>query len=195
MSTPGTKRGTFRGSRSRYNVSPAMRRWTRAVMLMLVPIVLTCCGGRGRARSGDDEADDELLSLNAHSTGDGRTALRIENVSDGPLVLSRGVAIEALELFGESQQNQELEEYGIESSHFFLISSCDQPTSGCVTLEPGASLQTIPWSGYYSEPQCPSDTPSDYAAPSGRYRFVVTACSGGRQFFSAPFEHGAAELK
>lgn len=127
--------------------------------------------------------------MRERASADGLTALVVQNVSEVSLMLSRGVDIEALELFGEHHESRELEDFGIEASHFFLVEDCEQPTSGCLTLEPGETMTTVPWTGYYSEPQCPREAPSDYAAPSGRYRFVITACGGGLQFPGPPFEH------
>jgi hypothetical protein len=156
---------------------------------MLTLVVLVGCGRSGHPRSGSDLAEGALLRMTAQPVGDGRMALVVENVSEQTLLLSRGVEIEALELDGASHENQELTDYGVPATAFFLISECGQSTQGCLTLEPEESLRTIPWTGFYAQPQC-SDVdgaPSDYAASSGTYRFVITACSGGHRFESPPF--------
>ena len=161
------------------------------VLLLVSLVVLVGCGRSSRPRSGDDAAA-ELLRLTPHPIGDGRVALVVENVSDQTLLLSRGLAIEALEVSGASSDERQQDELGIPATDYFLISDCDQSTSGCVSLEPGESMRTVPWSGYYAEPQCPNDAPSDYAAARGRYQFVVSACSGGHRFESPSFEFSGA---
>jgi hypothetical protein len=158
-----------------------------SVALLMVVFVLAACGGASR-RSGAAPSDDELLRLRGEPSGDGEMAVVVENVSDRALVVSREVAIEAVELTGADYQGRELSDFSVEPRFFFLVESCDQETTGCVSLEPGESLRTVPWTGTYAAPQCPRETPSDYPAPTGRYRFVVTACSGGYRFYSPAFD-------
>jgi hypothetical protein len=165
-----------------------------AVALVLVlSNALAGCGRAPEPRSAEAPREDELLRLTAQPSGDGEVALVVENLSGRSLILSRGVVIEALEVAGQGYEGRELSDYGVRAADFFLVEGCDEPASGCVTLEPGASLRTVPWTGYYAAPQCPRETPSDYAAPSGTYRFVATACSGGLRFEGEPFHYAAPE--
>lgn len=157
------------------------------VFFMFVSIV-TACGGASR-RPGAAPPDGDPLLLRAEPAGGGEMALVVENASDHALVVSRAVAIEAIELAGADYQGRELSDFSVEPGDFFLVENCDQETTGCLSLEPGESLRTVPWTGMYAAPQCPRETPSDYAAPTGRYRFVVTACSGGYRFPSPPFDY------
>lgn len=166
-----------------------MSRTLRLVSPLLILLAHQGCGRTPSPRTGQEPSEDEPLLMSEQTSAAGLTALVIQNVTDTSLMLSRGVEIEALELFGTHHESHELEDYSIEASHFFLIENCDQPTNGCLTLESEETMRTIPWTGYYAAPQCQQETPSDYAAPSGRYRFVVTACGGGLRFSGPPFEH------
>lgn len=162
---------------------------THVFRWVVLPVVLALAGcGRSTGVRSGSAAEGELLRLTPHPTGDGGVALIVENVSDQTLLLSRELAIVPVEISGASHDEGELTDYGIPASSFFLISDCSQSTRGCLSLAPEEEMRTVAWTGYYAEPQCPRDAPSDYAAPTGRYRFVVTACSGGHRFESPPFE-------
>jgi hypothetical protein len=165
---------------------------TRANIIVLAVVLLAAqsgCGQRPAPRTGVELQGVDALEMTASISPEGLTSLVVQNVSDVSLMISRGVEIEALEVFGVEHESHELEDFGIEATDFFLVEDCEQPARGCLTIEPGETIRSVPWTGYYAEPQCPRETPSDYAAPSGRYRFVITACGGGQRFPGPPFDH------
>jgi hypothetical protein len=161
----------------------AFRRATLAAGL----VALAGCAGATRGAGG---GEGELLRLVPERGEDGQVALRAENVFRRSVMLARAVRIEAVEVFGTDYSARELEGFGV-SEGFFLVATCEDRTDGCLQLDPGESIRTVPWSGRYAVPQCDRETASDYPAPPGRYRFVVTACGGGGRFPSEPFLVGS----
>lgn len=167
---------------------PVGPRPLRAPALALA--LLAACASSPRRGGTGTAAEDEPLRMTVEASEDGGVALRVQNATARPVVVQRALQIEAVEVFGTAYSSRELAGFGV-SDELFLIEECGQPTGGCVQIEPGEPLRAVPWTGTYAVPQCDRDAPSDYPAPPGRYRFVVTACSGGARFRSEPFARGA----
>jgi hypothetical protein len=74
-------------------------------------------------------------------------------------------------------------------TNFALQEQCAaRPPPDCVTLEQGATLKPLPWTGFYCASQCPSPCRLDGHVPTGSYRFDVSTCDKAEKFTSAEFK-------
>jgi hypothetical protein len=94
--------------------------------------------------------------------------VHVENTGAAPLSLRRNVTV-------ARREGNAWHEVG--AAGLLLRRSCADPEpSRCVTLAPGASLDTAPWTGTTGDAQCVCTRCGP--APAGSYRFDVTTCAG-----------------
>jgi hypothetical protein len=168
--------------------APPVRRWASPIAV-LSSFALAALGAE--AQLWEDEHHPPPIRLRVVPSAEGEI-LVIENRSRLDVELDTAIAIE--ELSGDSARVW-IEPRG-GAGALRMVAACDEePAAQCRVLPAGASMRVVPWSGYYGAPQCPFRTPSDFAAPTGRYRYVVRACGDERswQFRSPAFRHVARE--
>ena len=145
-----------------------------------------------------DDVGQRALSIRGEEQDDGRTVLVVENRGSEALAFLFSAEIEALEIHWSVPWDDEApqtSEYSIEPNFFFLTEDCSEPISHgraadrCVSVRPGETLRTVPWTGLNAAIQCPRRTPSDFPSPEGLYRFVLTSCDRTMSFEGEPFLH------
>lgn len=77
----------------------------------------------------------------------------------------------------------------VEVEQFELVEKCGEPKdSPCRTLEEGAAIRPVPWTGYSCTSQCNEACRANVYYGPGRFRFVVWNCSKRLRFEGPPFE-------
>ena len=147
---------------------------------MLCGIAMLCGGDAVGAGNGG-------LVVQGVPQPDGSAAFIVTNTGTRKVDIAWGVDVEQV-------RGAHANALGLQQS-MFAIERCDEArTQACRAVAPGQTLRLVPWTGWNANVQCPRETPSDFQAPTGRYRFVVELCGSGVRVKSAAFLHRAISL-